>query len=113
MQIECIKIKYHCIYVIYCVDSISYIKQITVSFLLIYFSSPPLQFVLGFSIIIHSPVTYGSYTYPDWAIGVGWVYALVSLVPLPLIAGIKVLQAEGPIFKVKIRRQCDIRLMLD
>jgi len=52
-------------------------------------------FVLGFSIVIHTPVTYGDYEYPNWAIGIGWIYALVSIVPLPLIAIIKICQEKG------------------
>lgn len=52
-------------------------------------------FVLGFSIVIHTPVTYGDYQYPGWAVGIGWIYALVSMIPLPLIAIIKISQEKG------------------
>ena len=45
-----------------------------------------IMFVLGFSIVIHSPVTYGDYNYPGWAIGIGWIFALASLVPVPILA---------------------------
>ena len=61
------------------------------------------QFVLGFSIVIHSPVTYGDYVYPGWAIGVGWIFALCSLIPLPLNAGIKIYNETGPFMQVSIR----------
>ncbi|WAR14889.1 S6A13-like protein [Mya arenaria] len=28
-----------------------------------------------------SPVTYGSYTYPGWAVGIGWIVAFLAIVP--------------------------------
>jgi len=56
-------------------------------------------FVLLFSIAIHTPVTYGDYIYPEWAVGLGWVFALCSIVPLPLVALIKILLAEGPLLQ--------------
>ena len=49
------------------------------------------------SLILHEPVTYGQYTYPTWAIIVGWLLALVSIMPLPLVAFNKILKAEGSI----------------
>jgi len=61
-------------------------------------------FVLFFSIIIHKPVTYGEdYSYPGWAIGIGWIFALCSLIPLPSIAIYKIWKEEGPIFQ-RIRK---------
>jgi len=56
-------------------------------------------FVLSFSIATLSPVTYGDYTYPDWAIGVGWVFALCSIVPLPVVAGVYIYMNDGPILE--------------
>ncbi|XP_052760756.1 sodium- and chloride-dependent glycine transporter 2-like isoform X2 [Mya arenaria] len=29
-----------------------------------------------------SPVTYGSYTYPGWAVGIGWIVAFLAIVPV-------------------------------
>ena len=59
-----------------------------------------LQFILMLALIQHTPVTYGSYTYPPWAVAVGWVFALCSILPLPVIAIIKVVKSKGPLFKV-------------
>ena len=59
------------------------------------------QFILAFTIIIHTPVTYGDYVYPGWAIGIGWIFALCSIVPLPVIAVMKLLQAEGTLWEVR------------
>ena len=62
------------------------------------------QFILGFSVVSHSPVTYGDYVYPGWAIGVGWVFALCSMIPLPLIMLIKLSQADGTLVGVSSAR---------
>ena len=58
------------------------------------------QFVLMFSIIIHTPVTYGTYIYPGWAIAIGWLFALCSIIPLPSVAIYKVMHETGPIRQV-------------
>jgi len=59
-----------------------------------------LQFILLLALIQHTPVTYGDYNYPPWAVAVGWMFALCSILPLPLIAIFKVISSKGPIFKV-------------
>ena len=56
--------------------------------------------MLIFSIVIHTPVTYGVYSYPSWAVGVGWVFALCSMLPLPIIFIRTMLQAKGSILQV-------------
>ena len=58
------------------------------------------QFILLLALIQHTPVTYGDYTYPAWAVAVGWVFSLCSILPLPVIAILKIIQAKGPLFKV-------------
>jgi solute carrier family 6 amino acid transporter-like protein 5/7/9/14 len=58
-----------------------------------------IMFVLMFSIINHMPVTYGDYEYPNWSIGVGWIFALCSLIPLPAVAIFKILTTPGPIIQ--------------
>ncbi|KAL3862151.1 hypothetical protein ACJMK2_008139 [Sinanodonta woodiana] len=40
--------------------------------------------VWGFNLASLQPVTYGDTTYPPWAIGIGWIVALVSCIPLPV-----------------------------
>ena len=49
---------------------------------------------------MHKPVTYGTYEYPGWAIGVGWIFALCSVVPLPVIAIVEMYREEGPMKQV-------------
>ena len=50
--------------------------------------------------MIHTPVTYGDYIYPGWAIAMGWVFALFSIVPLPIVAIYKVAVAKGTLWQV-------------
>ncbi|ELU16913.1 hypothetical protein CAPTEDRAFT_153408 [Capitella teleta] len=52
-------------------------------------------FVFIFTAVLHSPVTYGDYEYPSWAIGLGWVFAICSIVPLPGIAIYKMVTTDG------------------
>ncbi len=53
-----------------------------------------------FSIVQHMPVTYGNYVYPGWAVGVGWMFAICSMVPLPVLALVRILKAKGSLNKV-------------
>lgn len=69
-----------------------------------YITPALILFVLGFSIVIHSPVTYGEYyQYPGWAIGIGWIFALASLVPVPILAivGYQKIQTGSILQRVK------------
>lgn len=59
-----------------------------------------------FSLVKYKPLTYNKvYEYPDWAIGVGWCLALASMVCIPLVMVIKILQSEGPLIEVRVRGQ--------
>lgn len=61
------------------------------------FITPTLNiFVLMINVVKHSPVTYGAYSYPWWAIFIGWILALVSIVPIPVVAIIKICQSKTP-----------------
>ncbi|KAK2183053.1 hypothetical protein NP493_325g02062 [Ridgeia piscesae] len=52
-------------------------------------------FVFMFTVIQHTPVKYGTYEYPPWAILVGWTMAVSSIIPLPLFFIIKFHQSSG------------------
>ena len=68
------------------------------------FITPSLvMFIFGFTVLKLQPVTYGDYSYPSWALGLGWTLALCSLIPIPVTAIIKVSQAKGS-FLQKIRQ---------
>ncbi|KAG8230316.1 hypothetical protein J437_LFUL000586 [Ladona fulva] len=48
---------------------------------------------------IHKPLRYEEYDYPDWADGVGWGLACLSMLQIPIVAIITVFQQKGPSFK--------------
>ncbi|CAG0881434.1 unnamed protein product [Darwinula stevensoni] len=52
-------------------------------------------FLLIFTFVNHTPVTYNDYEYPTWAIILGWVMALCSLVPIPAVALFQIFKAKG------------------
>ncbi|XP_023241236.1 sodium- and chloride-dependent glycine transporter 1-like isoform X1 [Centruroides sculpturatus] len=56
-------------------------------------------FILIFSWIDMKPTQYGTYVYPDWATGVGWSISLFSVSAIPVVAIIKISQADGPLLK--------------
>lgn len=61
-----------------------------------YVISPFLIFgIFIFSMIQYRPLTMAGYVYPDWAQGLGWVIALVSVVCIPLGMVHAVLTAKG------------------
>lgn len=54
-----------------------------------------------FSLVKYKPLTYNKvYEYPDWAIGLGWCLALCSMICIPMVMVIKILQSEGPLIEV-------------
>lgn len=56
-------------------------------------------FILVFSFVDHSPVSYGTYKYPSWAVALGWVVALASLVPLPSFMVSTLLHTRGTLMQ--------------
>ena len=61
-----------------------------------------LQMVLIFTLVKFSQPTYGDYTYPPWAVGLGWFIAVISLIPIPLLAVVKLIGSKGPISQVSL-----------
>lgn len=61
-----------------------------------------------FSLVKYKPLTYNKvYEYPDWAIGLGWCLALSSMICIPMVMVIKILQSEGPLIEVRdVLRSC-------
>lgn len=60
-----------------------------------------LQGCFVFSLVKYKPLTYNKvYEYPDWAIGLGWCLALSSMICIPMVMVIKILQSEGPLIEV-------------
>ena len=53
------------------------------------------QAIWIFSLIDYERPTYASYRYPEWAIGLGWFLASLSILPIPLCAAVTLWQAAG------------------
>lgn len=55
-----------------------------------------------FSLVKYKPLTYNKvYEYPDWSIGLGWSLALASMICIPMVMVIKILQSDGPLIEVR------------
>jgi len=60
------------------------------------FVTPTLLFcVIMYSAINMASPYYGSYTFPSWAVGFGWVLAMCSIIPVPLMAIKEVYSRKG------------------
>uniref|UniRef100_A0A8C7YX40 Transporter n=1 Tax=Oryzias sinensis TaxID=183150 RepID=A0A8C7YX40_9TELE len=54
-----------------------------------------------FSLVKYKPLTYNKvYQYPDWAVGIGWTLALASMICIPMVVVIKIIQSDGPLIEV-------------
>ena len=53
------------------------------------------QFIIIYSAVEYTPVTYESYEYPAWASGIGWMMNAVALMFIPLIALVEYCKAHG------------------
>ncbi|XP_064620262.1 sodium-dependent proline transporter-like isoform X2 [Lineus longissimus] len=51
-----------------------------------------LLFIIIFSSIYHSPVSYGNYVYPGWADGLGWGLAVLSMQFIPTMMIVTIIQ---------------------
>ncbi|XP_035210687.1 sodium- and chloride-dependent glycine transporter 1-like [Stegodyphus dumicola] len=51
--------------------------------------------LLIFIVINHEAVSYGNYQYPQWSIALGWMIAMCSIAPIPVVAIAQILKAEG------------------
>lgn len=63
--------------------------------------SLPVQGCFVFSLVKYKPLTYNKvYEYPDWAIALGWTLALASMICIPMVVVIKIIQSDGPLIEV-------------
>lgn len=59
-----------------------------------------------FSLVKYKPLTYNKvYEYPDWSIGLGWSLALASMICIPMVMVIKILQSDGPFIEVRKQKR--------
>ncbi|XP_072200016.1 sodium- and chloride-dependent glycine transporter 1 isoform X1 [Excalfactoria chinensis] len=60
------------------------------------FISPAIIFfILVFTVIQYRPISYNEYVYPTWAISIGFLMALSSVICIPIYAIYKVCHSEG------------------
>lgn len=59
-----------------------------------------------FSVITLGPVTYDGKSYPTWAIVLGWLLGLISIVPIPLMMVIQIRSTEGKSVMEKVKKLC-------
>ncbi|CAD5111710.1 DgyrCDS1001 [Dimorphilus gyrociliatus] len=58
--------------------------------------------ILIFTAIHYAPPKYGKYIFPKWAISLGWSIAMVSIIPIPIVAIYKFLITPGtPLQRIK------------
>ncbi|XP_059155826.1 sodium- and chloride-dependent glycine transporter 2-like [Physella acuta] len=60
-----------------------------------YITPTVVLFIWVFSVITLTPVTYGDYSYPSWAVAIGWLLAVISVIPIPMVAMLQILKTEG------------------
>ncbi|KAG1653927.1 Sodium-dependent noradrenaline transporter [Nymphon striatum] len=81
-----------------------------------YFISPALIFVSAiaiYSFIDYKPLKYDNVvSYPDWAQGLGWMVAMLSVICVPLFAVIAIYKAPGYTVFQKLRNACRCELDL-
>lgn len=53
------------------------------------------QFILVFTVIQYRPIAYNTYVYPTWAVSIGFLMALSSVLCIPLYAVYKLCRADG------------------
>lgn len=58
-------------------------------------SSSALQFILIFTVIQYRPITYNHYQYPGWAVAIGFLMALSSVICIPLYALFQLCRTDG------------------
>lgn len=51
----------------------------------------------------YEPLTYGDYVYPHWANVIGWLIACSSVLMIPLVAVIQLINTPGPLWQVNVR----------
>ena len=68
------------------------------------FVSPVLILVIWiFTLYDYEAPSYGDYSYPWWCILLGWCIAALSILPIPIMAVIAIISAEGKTFLDKIK----------
>ncbi|XP_048400373.2 sodium- and chloride-dependent neutral and basic amino acid transporter B(0+)-like isoform X2 [Stegostoma tigrinum] len=64
------------------------------------------QVILVWSVVTFAPPTYGPVEYPVWAIALGWSMTIFCIMWIPVVAVVRVVQAEGSTLWQKICAAC-------
>lgn len=77
------------------------------------FSLTPFSFLFQgcfvFSLVKYKPLTYNKvYKYPNWAIGLGWGLALASMICIPMVVVVKIIQSDGSLIEVNSFPWCAV-----
>ncbi|XP_053326061.1 sodium- and chloride-dependent glycine transporter 1 isoform X1 [Spea bombifrons] len=60
-------------------------------------------FILIFTVIQYRPISYNDYVYPSWAITIGFLMALSSVICIPGYAAFKIWRSEGDTFFQRLK----------
>ena len=72
-----------------------------------------LKLMLIFNMTQLKPLSYNTYQYPQWAIGIGWIIGIISVLPIPLYMAIVIYNSEGTLVEVIINKFfCVITILL-
>ncbi|XP_071126480.1 sodium- and chloride-dependent glycine transporter 2-like isoform X1 [Mytilus edulis] len=58
-----------------------------------------LVMMLVFNMTQITPVSYGTYQYPQWAIAVGWIIGMISVIPIPIYMVVDLWDANGTLLQ--------------
>ncbi|XP_062920511.1 sodium- and chloride-dependent glycine transporter 1 isoform X2 [Mobula hypostoma] len=61
------------------------------------------RFILVFTVIQYKPITYNNYIYPTWAITLGFLMALSSVICIPIYAFWKICSTDGSTFWERLK----------
>ncbi|XP_074858275.1 sodium- and chloride-dependent glycine transporter 1 isoform X2 [Carettochelys insculpta] len=68
-----------------------------------FFSPAIIFFILVFTVIQYRPIAYNAYVYPPWAVGIGFLMALSSVLCIPLYAAYRLCRAPGATLLQRLR----------
>ncbi|KAG8436985.1 hypothetical protein GDO86_007899, partial [Hymenochirus boettgeri] len=60
-------------------------------------------FILIFTVIQYQPIKYNNYIYPDWAITLGFLMAMSSVICIPVYALFKIWNSDGNTYLQKLK----------
>ena len=63
------------------------------------------QIILVFSLIRYEPVHYGGYTYPSWAVVLGWLITIFCIIWIPLGIIHTLATSSGTPWQVKMQTE--------